>query len=88
MCIRTMGWRRVAEQELSLLSPETLSYLEAFSAGVNATWTATRLQMSLEYSCSRSTGSTAPEGGPRDSVAWLRRWRGTAATWRRRSSAR
>jgi penicillin amidase len=26
MYIRTMGWRRIAEQELSLLSPETLDY--------------------------------------------------------------
>ena len=27
MYIRTMGWRRVAEQELSLLQPRTLAYL-------------------------------------------------------------
>ncbi|SOC54002.1 penicillin acylase family protein [Ornithinimicrobium cerasi] len=34
--IRTMGWRRVAEQELPLLSPDARSYLQAYSAGVNA----------------------------------------------------
>ena len=31
-----MGWRRVAEQELSRLKPETLAYLQAYSDGVNA----------------------------------------------------
>ncbi|MET1039915.1 MAG: penicillin acylase family protein, partial [Acidimicrobiales bacterium] len=30
MYVRTMGWRRVAERELDLLSPETKSYLEAY----------------------------------------------------------
>jgi penicillin G amidase len=49
--IRTMGWRRVAEEELSLLEPETLAYLEAFSEGVNAYIDShTPSEMSLEYS--------------------------------------
>ncbi|MGD8151187.1 penicillin acylase family protein [Ornithinimicrobium sp. Y1694] len=34
--IRTMGWRRVAEQELPMLSPTSRTYLQAYSAGVNA----------------------------------------------------
>ena len=34
--IRTLGWRRVAEQELALLTPETRTYLQAYAAGVNA----------------------------------------------------
>ena len=34
--IRTLGWRRVAEEELSLLSPESRSYLQAYASGVNA----------------------------------------------------
>ncbi|HVD19153.1 MAG TPA: penicillin acylase family protein, partial [Propionibacteriaceae bacterium] len=34
--IRTLGWRRVAEQELSLLAPSTRRYLDAYAAGVNA----------------------------------------------------
>ena len=73
--VRAMGWRRVARQELSLLSPRTRSYLEAFSDGVNA------------YIGSRSPGEMALElalldvGGvdhrvekwtPTDSVAWLK----------------
>jgi len=73
--IRTMGWRRVAKQELSLLSPRTRSYLDSYSQGVNA------------YLRSRSPGEIALEytlldlGGldyrvekwtPADSVAWLK----------------
>ena len=36
MFIRTMGWRRVAEQEYDLLAPTTRAYLEDYSDGVNA----------------------------------------------------
>lgn len=32
---RTLGWRRAAEEELPLLSPETRALLEAYVAGVN-----------------------------------------------------
>ena len=34
--MRTVGFRRVAEQELALLSDETVRYMEAYTAGVNA----------------------------------------------------
>jgi penicillin amidase len=34
--LRTMGWRRVAEQEVPLLTPQARSYYEAYAAGVNA----------------------------------------------------
>ncbi len=34
--IRTMGWRRVAEQELPLLSASTRAALDAYTRGVNA----------------------------------------------------
>ena len=34
--LRTSGWRRVAEKELALLSPETRRNLDAYSRGVNA----------------------------------------------------
>lgn len=33
--VRTMGWRRVAEAELPLLSPQTRNNLQAFADGVN-----------------------------------------------------
>src|SRR3954463_8722339 len=34
--LRTLGWRRVAEQEWNLLSPDSKSYLQAYADGVNA----------------------------------------------------
>jgi penicillin amidase len=34
--LRTLGWERVARQELEMLDPEYLAVLEAYSAGVNA----------------------------------------------------
>lgn len=34
--IRTMGWRRVAEQEYEMLSAQTRQILEAYARGVNA----------------------------------------------------
>ena len=34
--VRTLGWRRVAEQELPLLAPSTREYLQAYADGVNA----------------------------------------------------
>lgn len=73
--IRTMGWRRVAEQELSLLDPETLTYLEAFSDGVNAYIDShSPSEMSLEYSVLALNGLdyTPEEWTPADSVAWLK----------------
>ena len=86
--IRTMGWRRVAEQELSTLSPETQAYLQAFSDGVNAyIHTHSPSEMSLEYAVLR-TRTTRSRTGPRPTRSpGSRRWRGTcAATWTTRSS--
>ncbi|MGZ4484308.1 MAG: penicillin acylase family protein [Nocardioidaceae bacterium] len=75
MYIRTMGWREVAEKELSLLKPKTLRYLEAFSAGVNAyIHSHTPSQMSLEYAVLEAGGlNYEPEDWtPLDSVSWLK----------------
>ncbi len=75
MYIRTMGWRRVAEEELSLLEPETLRYLEAFSDGVNAYIDRHEpAEMSLEYSLLALGGLDyePEEWTPADSVAWLK----------------
>ncbi len=82
--IRTMGWRRVAEEELSLLEPETLAYLEAFSDGVNAYIDRhTPSEMSLEYSALAVNGLDyrVEEWSPADSVAWLK-----AMAWDLRSN--
>jgi penicillin amidase len=73
--IRTLGWRRVAEQELAFLAPSTRRYLDAYAAGVNA-YLAGRSasDLSLEYSLLGLQGlrySPAPWTAV-DSVAWLK----------------
>jgi penicillin amidase len=74
--IRTMGWRRVAEQELSRLSPETQAYLQAYSDGVNAyLHDHTPSEMSLEYTLLARNGLQdyrVEDWTPADSVAWLK----------------
>ena len=73
--IRTLGWRRVAEQELTLLAPSTRRYLDAYAAGVNA-YLAGRsaADLSLEYSLLRLQGLryTPSVWTAVDSIAWLK----------------
>ncbi|MGH3327391.1 MAG: penicillin acylase family protein, partial [Streptomycetales bacterium] len=73
--IRTLGWRRVAERELALLSPSTRRYLEAYAEGVNA-YLGTRQgpELSLEYAV---LDAANPEYHPDpwtpvDSLVWLK----------------
>ncbi len=72
---RTMGWRRVAEQELDLMAPRTLAHLRAFSEGVTA-YIRSRSpgQLSLEYSLLSTAGLDyePEEWTPVDSLAWLK----------------
>jgi penicillin amidase len=73
--VRTMGWRRIAEREVSLLSPGTKSYLQAYSDGVNAyIHQHTPSQISLEYTLLGLTGVDyqVQDWAPADSVAWLK----------------
>ena len=74
--VRTMGWRRVAERELSRLSPRTKAYLQAYSDGVNAyIGRHTPAEMSLEYTVLARGGlhDYEPEPWtPADSVSWLK----------------
>jgi penicillin amidase len=73
--IRTMGWRRVAEQEVSRLAPATQGYLQAYSDGVNAyLHSHTPSQMSLEYTLLAQTGLDyhVEDWTPVDSVSWLK----------------
>ena len=82
--VRTLGWRRVAEQELALLNPDTRRYLDAFSNGVNAYLAShSGSQLSLEYAVLGLDGvDTTPEPWtPADSVAWLK-----AMAWDLRSN--
>ena len=34
--LRTIGWRRIAEQEVSMLKPDSQAFIAAYAAGVNA----------------------------------------------------
>ncbi|WP_133782708.1 penicillin acylase family protein [Kribbella sp. VKM Ac-2571] len=85
--VRTLGWRRVAEKELPLLSPTTRQYLDDYARGVNAylikhngsdeTSKRSGSALSLEY----AVLSLQP-GGPKnytpepwtaaDSLSWLK----------------
>ncbi|MFI6296254.1 penicillin acylase family protein [Nonomuraea sp. NPDC050790] len=83
--IRTMGWRRVAEQELPMLSERTRRYLDAYAKGVNA-WLAANpdaSQRSLEYSVLKlqNSGYKPEPWSALDSVAWLK-----AMAWDLRSN--
>lgn len=55
--VRALGLQRAAAREIGLYEEETLSYLEAFAAGVNA-YTQTRppRQLALEYSVLQAAG--------------------------------
>jgi penicillin amidase len=82
--VRTLGWRRVAEQELALLEPDTRRYLDAFASGVNAYLADhSGAQLSLEYAVLGLNGvDTTPEPWTVvDSVSWLK-----AMAWDLRSN--
>ncbi len=73
--VRTLGWRRVAEEELPLLDADTRAALEAYSQGVNAYLQDRSLSdISLEYSVLSLGGLdyTPEEWSPVDSLAWLK----------------
>jgi len=83
--IRTLGWRRVAEQEVALLDEPTRLMLESYADGVNA-WMAGRRgsALSLEHALLPLTGAGGyrPEPWtPVDSLAWLK-----AMAWDLRSN--
>ncbi len=73
--LRTMGWRRVAEQEWNLIGPQSREYLRDYADGVNAylrTHGATSI--SLEYSVLKlsAPGYRIAPWDPIDSLAWLK----------------
>jgi penicillin amidase len=83
--IRTLGWRRVAEQEVALLDEPTRSMLESYADGVNAWMDGRRgSALSLEHALLPLTGAGGyrPEPWtPVDSLAWLK-----AMAWDLRSN--
>ncbi|MFU8946403.1 penicillin acylase family protein [Mycetocola zhadangensis] len=82
--VRTLGWRKVAEQEVELLDPTTLSWYQAYADGVNA-YLAERsgAELSLEYAVLglQNPGYEPEKWTPADSVAWLK-----AMAWDLRSN--
>ncbi len=88
-----MGWRRVAEQELPRLAPETRQYLQAYADGVNAyiAQAESPEKMSLEYTFlqRRNPGYRVEPWTPVDSLAWLKAHRlGPARRLQRRADPR
>lgn len=73
--VRTLGWRRVAQQELALLDDETLRLVNAYARGVNAYIdNRSGSQLSLEYAVLGLSGqSYTPERWSAvDSLAWIK----------------
>jgi penicillin amidase len=71
--LRTMGWERIARQELDRLDPEYLAVLEAYSAGVNAYLAdRTGTELSLEYLFLNLLNSdyTPTEWVPLNTLTW------------------
>ena len=73
--IRTLGWRRIAEEELPTLKPQTRQMLQAYADGVN-TYLRGRSprEVAVEYTI---LGLQLPtpeieEWSPLDSLAWLK----------------
>lgn len=82
--VRTLGWRRVAQQEYEQLDNTTRSLLQAYSRGVNSYIEGkSGSELSLEYAVLSLTGSEyRPEPwNPVDSVAWVK-----AMAWDLRSN--
>ena len=82
--VRTLGWRRVAEQEYEQLGAKTRSLLEAYARGVNSYIDGkSGSELSLEYAVLSLTGPDyRPEPWtPVDSVAWVK-----AMAWDLRSN--
>lgn len=73
--VRTLGWRRVAQQELPLLEADTRSYLQAYADGVNAYLRGrSPSDMSVAYTVldlNVDLGRIEP-WKPVDSLAWLK----------------
>lgn len=82
--LRTLGWRRIAEQEVTMLSERSRRILDAYSAGVNAYLADHRGdRLSLEYAVlGLQNPDYQPEPWvPADSVAWIK-----ALAWELRSN--
>lgn len=82
--VRTLGWRRVAEQEVDMVDDDTRQLLDSYSSGVNSYIDGkSGSSLSLEYQILSLTGTDyrpAPWTAA-DSVAWIK-----AMAWDLRSN--
>ncbi|GAB6859905.1 penicillin acylase family protein [Microbacterium xylanilyticum] len=73
--LRTLGWHRIAEQEVAAMDATTRGYYQAYADGVNAYLADHRgADASFEYAVIGMTnpGYTIEKWTPADSVAWLK----------------
>ncbi|MGB2963272.1 MAG: penicillin acylase family protein [Anaerolineales bacterium] len=73
--LRTLGWERVAKQELAQLEPEELSILEAYAEGVNAylqEYSGTALSMEYAFLSILNRGYTPKSWIPLNSLTWAK----------------
>ncbi|MCF2528261.1 penicillin acylase family protein [Yinghuangia soli] len=73
--LRTLGWRRIAEQEVAKLTPQSRAYVEAYAAGVNSYIKGRDVEdMSFEYALLGFVRDDYKPGpwDAADSVAWLK----------------
>ncbi|TDN91006.1 penicillin acylase family protein [Microbacterium sp. BK668] len=73
--LRTLGWRKVAEQEVAALDPTILGYYESYADGVNAYLADHEgAEASLEYAVLglQNPAYEIEPWAPADSVAWLK----------------
>lgn len=73
--LRTLGWHRIAEQEVAALPKETLAYYQSYADGVNAYLKEHHgAELSLEYAVlGLQNADYKPEKWtPADSVAWFK----------------
>lgn len=84
LVVRTLGWRRVAEQEWEMLGEEARDLYSAYADGVNAYLRSREAsRLGLEYTVLGLTTTLAPvePWDPVDSLAWLK-----AMAWDLRSN--
>ncbi len=82
--VRTLGWRRVAEQEVDLVDDDTRRLLDSYSSGVNSYIDGkSGSSLSLEYRILSLTGTDYRPAAwtAADSVAWIK-----AMAWDLRSN--
>ncbi len=82
--IRTLGWRKVAEEEVARLDKTSLRYYQDYADGVNAYLARHKgAELSLEYAVLglQNPGYSPEPWTPADSVAWLK-----AMAWDLRSN--